>query len=389
MVNSTCNLIKLIILVLGLLFIPITLSSNNSHRTESTSARRLASLNYTNPWNIVTTPALPRGTEKLAIGYDQQNDKIWIIGGFSGQDGQQLVSFANGGFTDYGRLYFPSPIAALGQAYSQLNQYVYIIHSSYSDYTIDRFNVESATIEYNYIDIPTVATIRGCLATININDGYLVVMGGRNSSTAPFHDLNSVQLYDIGNNSWLTDIPFLQQTRADFACEVDNKNKQLYAIGGNTQNGLTIEVLQIGDISNIKNEQWRFIGNLSTYKSNHRAAVYGNDIIVVGGYTEIYTIDTSNNEVRLIGYLDVDLYSCAIIVVGNILYVFGGYAKLTENGNFELLSSWRYIHLPLSVLYSISQLRSTLVVIYCTEKHCFQQQHLQWIQRLTRQWIQP
>lgn len=305
------------------------------------ASRLLTSLNYSIFWNVVTQPSLPRGTEKMAMGYDPKNDTIWIIGGFSGLNGQQLVSFANDDFTDFTRHYFPLPTIAIGQAYRQINQYVYSIHHPDGS-SLDRFNVETATMEYDYLMIPRAVTFYGCVTSININEGYLVVMGGAPDNAT----LNNVQIYDIGNDTWLSNVPFLQLSRINFGCNVDNKNKQLYAIGGsNGDSSVTIEVLNVYNLSNIHNEEWKFIQNMSNPKGSHRTVVYGNNIIIVGGSKEIYNIDTSNNQVTEIGYLDVEAANYSgVILVNNILYVFGGYAI-----DGSLLSSWRYISLPLSI----------------------------------------
>eukprot|EP01084_Bolivina_argentea_P192949 331132_1 len=298
----------------------------------------------------ITPSPLPHNTGSAAVGYDEQNDTIWIIGGHTGIQ----IAYKDGSFIDYGWQYLPDRVYGQAQYYTQVGSVLYMIHDDGRSFDI--FDLEHVFITYDYksIRIPNNVGTSACLVFIEQDAGYLMVIGGWTTTTGV---LDYVQILNMTTNQWILTAPSLNVPRNSGACIA--YHQWTYAIGGAT-NGATswgdalnsIEVLLVNDMLNIQNQEWSFIQNLSRPMRGSRSVIYGDDILVIGGeidilsqldfaeqVDEINVIDTNTNQVRVDGNLGFKLTAVAPIVVKNILYSFGGVSVS------NVISSWRYLEI--------------------------------------------
>eukprot|EP01083_Nonionella_stella_P117680 350972_1 len=301
---------------------------------------------YTYERTIPSSPLLPRTTRSMAIAYDNMNEIFWLIGGTSGSFNKALYSLTN----DYNVFLNGTTNVSVygeGQYYSMddQHQFLYMIHAPNGN-SLNRFNIETTTIQTNYATIPTAVTFYGCLTFIAMDDGFLVLIGGLGDG------ITDVQVFDTASNGSLNGVPSMQYARSRASCASVNGN--IYAIAGYQASGVyldSVEVLNIGDdISDITAKEWSLIGYLSQGMCCSRAVVYGYQIYIVGGayydtipkyVDEIHVINALTNEIALFGYMDTVFDDTAAIMVGNVLYAFGGESD-------TVLDSWRYLSVPIT-----------------------------------------
>ena len=310
-------------------------------------------------WISVTdTPVLPRSSYGTIVGHDPSGDIICLIGGLV--NGYQLVSYnvETRDFTDHGQNYLPTYLQfhqyGFGQTYTQIGDILWM-----TDYRGNYFNTfNTKTLEFVFSNhgqylIPVDVNADACLAS---SQNYLFVVGGSNSLNGTgYNYLDLLQIYDVSLSLWKNNLPKLLEKRSSLACFVHNE--YLYAIGGvnveiNKVNYLaTVEMLFVGnDLLNIHSEQWQYIGDLSQGVRYPRAALYGHDILVIGGLNgtvtnravkEINVINTATHKITLSGTLAFPTYLTAAIVKNDIAYAFAG---LLTNG--AATNHWQYINLP-------------------------------------------
>eukprot|EP01084_Bolivina_argentea_P060505 110539_1 len=222
----------------------------------------LSVLTNSNYVNWTQSPiSLPRNGKEMAVSYDSTDDTIWLLGGLYTK---QLISFHNNTFTDFGSSNLSNYVYGNGQFYSQLQNILWMIDPYYNQ-TFCAFDVETHifTPSYASVIIPVDVGIHACLTSIdNGVNSYLFVVGGWNQNLGV---LDKLQIYNISSGEWLT--KSIPEPKQDSSCIVHIKHERLYIIGGK-RNGIyfrAIEALFIGnDLQNIDNEQWEFIGNLTT-----------------------------------------------------------------------------------------------------------------------------
>eukprot|EP01084_Bolivina_argentea_P060504 110538_1 len=190
----------------------------------------LSVLTNSNYVNWTQSPiSLPRNGKEMAVSYDSTDDTIWLLGGLYTK---QLISFHNNTFTDFGSSNLSNYVYGNGQFYSQLQNILWMIDPYYNQ-TFCAFDVETHIFTPRW----------------NQNLGVL----------------DKLQIYNISSGEWLT--KSIPEPKQDSSCIVHIKHERLYIIGGK-RNGIyfrAIEALFIGnDLQNIDNEQWEFIGNLTT-----------------------------------------------------------------------------------------------------------------------------
>eukprot|EP01084_Bolivina_argentea_P076965 139519_1 len=308
----------------------------------------LATDNY-GPWIEPTYPTLPQPSMETIAGYSSSFNTIWLLAGWKYQGGysRKVIAFntIDKTFTEHPQL----NISALSYPHTQINQYIYSmdIDSRY----FHRFNVDDATELYmnNLPQIYQTSQQYGssCLSSIDQGNGYLLVAGGYK-----YGALSDFAVFDLGTNTWFSNMPFMNNQRYFHNCIVHN-NHQLYAIGGVQQN--SIEVLDVSNPTNIQNQQWQLLANTFPYTGMWWTSlvVDGSKVVIFGGkYSDgyrgdIHVIDTLTNTMSVSGNLGISMSATAAISVGPVIYAFGG-----QNGDPSVpypdyvMDSWRYFTLP-------------------------------------------
>ena len=117
---------------------------------------------------------MPRGESRLGMGYDDQNNYIYAIGGFNYRkslvrynlNASKLIPTAtNQSCTDFGSEFFLKDVTP-GTAWTQISNIVYIVTSS----KIYTFDVFTTNIDYNYATLPTTTRGSDCVTSISLED---------------------------------------------------------------------------------------------------------------------------------------------------------------------------------------------------------------------------
>eukprot|EP01084_Bolivina_argentea_P084929 153530_1 len=286
--------------------------------------------NIYSPWTTFEypDPVLPRNSDGMAIGYDHINNRVWLLGGWPYSNKNQLVSFStkdgNFTFTDHGEYNLSQGINAVGQSYSQLEDALFMIDPNGNN--LFKFNF-TTTYFQNYKSIPPGPNSRSCLASLG--DNYLII-----------GMYTSIFILNITSNEWIFTTPDMKHGRHSHACIVHKQ--QFYVIAGWVH---STEVLYVGDLNTIQNEEFTIIQSLPEPLRYHRAINYEDDILIFGGYgsadynRNIYVITTLTNHVTTAGALNYPVSSMAPIIIYPYIYIFGGYL------NWKYLNKWQY-HIP-------------------------------------------
>eukprot|EP01083_Nonionella_stella_P082395 227425_1 len=284
---------------------------------------------------ITSTTKLPKADDAMTIGcYD--NNSIFLLGG--DRFGRQLTEYDISQDTfAFDRTFFDTSYSRSIYGisyYTQIDHMLYILVES--GLKLLSYNMKSQTITDNFVSID-VDAYYGCLAS---NSDHLFVVGGYDSNS----DLTSniLQVLYLPTKTWLNNTPTMKEKRIQFTCIVDPLSNILYAIGGaDSANNFDTytKTIEYVDTNNIISNAWSYFpGELNQPYGWMRSVWYKQLIFIVGGANgqegawsilqEVNIIDTVHNNV----YLSPDplpyaASSMSVIVVGNTLYAFGGYAS--------------------------------------------------------------
>lgn len=268
----------------------------------------------------------------------------------------------------------PYNIYGYGQAYTQINQNLYIIHpnpgNKFLVYQLadpigfqDKFDTG---INVADVTFPITVGDAACLAQTNM---YLFITGGRRDGDNNGGILNTTQVYHISENKWVT-VKAMIEPRYHHACLVTNSNPfgfptekplYLYVIGGNNGTGYSdsIHRLKVSNMGGIQEESWeRLDVRLKKGRMRLRANYdhLRNLIYVVGGMRMMdslgldYMIDiinvTMEHDRDALIMVDADkmvytLSGTGLILVDDILYAFGG----GKGTNTSYGDCWQYCQL--------------------------------------------
>ena len=296
---------------------------------------------------------MPRSDTQQAVGYDEYNNTIYLLGGLQNQ--QQLIAFHLNNNSeiisvqDIGRMYLDQDNPQIrAQQYGQLNNILYMVEYN----AIDIMWLTTTNMEYNYLSLPT-ATDNPCIISFSNQHDYLMIIGGFTNGYS-----NMVQMLNISDESWLiysgVSLPTLNQGREDAACTTINQ--KMYIIQGYGDLGYlsSIEVLDILDISNMTQASWEYFPqNLPYGAIRSRAVAYNTEIITIGGYyydngdhwpTSIHVIDTLSGTVSVVANLSYGVMSPAVIMIYPFIYAFGG-----RGIGFTDVDTWQYHEITTSV----------------------------------------
>eukprot|EP01083_Nonionella_stella_P070018 187061_1 len=295
-------------------------------------------------WITPSTPTLFRADYAMAIGSYGQS--IYILGSLNYDHVFQLTEYNISGnvFIDHGLNKFPKEVYGEGQYFTQMDNVLYMIH--YEGVILTSYDLQTDVFNDNYQTIPSNIGEYGCLTS---TDDHLYVIGGyfRNKN------LDIVQLLDLTNNIWLSGIPSLQQARCSPACAVVPSTNVLYVIGGYTytQTENHIDTIEKVSTNNIAQNSWSFINPLPR-PAKSKCILHGNNVYIIGGVgrdsnSQFEALDTV---IILDGMLETlsilpqrlpyKVWDFSVLIVDNILYIFGGY------DGTQAFDTWVYYELP-------------------------------------------
>eukprot|EP01083_Nonionella_stella_P085757 237900_1 len=298
---------------------------------------------------IIGSQRLPRATDAFNVAYDAHNDTILLIGGYPASRYRQLVLFKNHDFIFDSQYYLSldQQTSSFGQGYTVHRNHVWSTKYFGEEYV--KFNIKTYDAEVPTVTIPNQVSNANCLTSM---DGYLFHFGGIYGGS-----VSSFQIYRFNDSQWLSNVLSPQELRDNAACVV--VDYKIYLIGGKTsytQPSQRTDTIEVFDVSNIETElsstTWNYFGDSLTgaARDELRATVHGTIIYAVGGATDDYAvadvtiIDTVAAQCTAGDSLSYPIAGAACIVVGNVLYVFGGFIPPGNPENRE--NRYQYWALP-------------------------------------------
>ena len=296
-------------------------------------------------WTQPEIPTFP--SEKYSsqiVGYDSTTETIWLIGGFIVENSPSMktvhsFNLSSPAFTPHDDI--SNALLSGAQTYTQFDDMIYVISDDTSSLsnTISTIAMENGALQFTPNLLindrnTTFPTYVGVDGTFSYNDGYLLVLGGRNTSSAD--DIHrKFQILRLSDGVWIEGPP-LPQSRSRFTSQV--VDDYFYAIGGFTN--IVVRIF-VGDLQNINNGdyQWETLGDTLSdeYIEDYfmRSVVYKSDIFVLGGYdAPIDVIHTDSSPItitRNISRLISNVRRAAVVVVHDMIYVFGGWCGLCSD----------------------------------------------------------
>lgn len=156
-------------------------------------------------------------------------------------------------------------------------------------------------------------------------ENYLIVAGGHTSLTNS--RVPNVNTLNMSGCRWIASEP-LPSTDCCKMVIIDNT---VYLVGQETRTVMCANLKTL--MSGVTSGVWEILPNVPFYYSSPIAV--GNSLLVVGGRdsndwggdatTKIYCYDVTSKKWRPIGDLPEPMYYCCCIVIGNELFVLGGF----------------------------------------------------------------
>eukprot|EP01083_Nonionella_stella_P188230 693321_1 len=313
-------------------------------------------------WVVASTSLIPNTTDNQIIGYDDSNERIWLIGGSSTSNKLISYNISTNTFRHYDDI--PYSIESEGDSYTQINDtiYMHLYDQAMNDEYIATFHVYNASLSNN-TKIPKRVTNGVCIT--HRNTDFLFVLGGYDELGS--FALEYFQIFNLNDQTW-TNGPNMPQGRQSMTCIV--VNDWLYVIGGVPMSSI-IKINVAGYIDNIVNQTWIQLNDTLRPQANHiRSVLYEDDVFVIGdGFMDI--IHTKSND--QVTHTNNTSYregngSIAAIIVNSTLYAFGG-SNSNHSFQFVVLPTRKNINCTgHAICYSetISVLNEYEVNIYCS-----------------------
>eukprot|EP01083_Nonionella_stella_P028024 77163_1 len=277
----------------------------------------------------------------MAVG--SYNDSIFILGGWNNH--YQITEWVDQVFISSANVRLTDASYGGGQWYTQQSNTLYMIEPSGNAFSIFTMDTQQFVASWNGIRFegPNVGD-ESCLAS-SVN--YLFVSGGDVGLTA-------VQMFDLHASQWIENVTPMQQARAYHSCIIDEVNEELYVIGGHDGSyeayRKTIEKITV---SNIQQNAWAYIEDLTEGTIGTRAVIYEDNIYVIGGLTksaqvlmDIHVISTSSGTVTVSRTsLPYGQFGAAIILVDAVIYLFGGRRCSPCQEMQQDTDKWAYLRL--------------------------------------------
>eukprot|EP01083_Nonionella_stella_P182428 656475_1 len=259
----------------------------------------------------------------LMMAYGEHDGSIYIIGGDKHRKQLTEYDIQQNAIIDLGSSIISDDTRIGGQS-TQIGSILYMIDPSGDKLSV--FDMQSKVFENNWhsVTFPQRLDYTGCLASTT---EYLFVVGGYKL----FATLDHLQTYDLSLQTWLSTV-YMNELRQGPACLVHPvPSLRLYALGGWA--GFFRSDFESIDIdADITQQTWQNRGNLITAMNAGRCVSYSTLIFCVGGrervdafLNTIQVIDPMNGDVVTEGdTLGTGVYAPAVVLVGQIIYVFGG-----------------------------------------------------------------
>ena len=267
-----------------------------------------------------------------AVGYDQENNIIYLLGGRYWPNTRYLVEYHLNSSDNsiismtYGAGNFGNDLWFLNAGmYVQNNNILYMINK---DNTMHQFHLQTKEFNYSFTTMPI--STKPCVTTISLEHDYLILISGQNQ--------DATQIYDITTSSWISSgAPYVNNPRYDADCAVVDQTVYLIAGDPSTFNR-NIETLEVHDTTNLASYSWKIYPSTLTYgRKKPHVFTYGSDIVVVSGYedlsqccftydyaSEVEVIDTVSGSIYIDGDSGVTRESGALIFTYPYIYIFGG-----------------------------------------------------------------
>eukprot|EP01083_Nonionella_stella_P066924 176648_1 len=262
-----------------------------------------------------TLSDMSRKGDQMALGV--YNGKVFLIGGYDYNRQAMAYDTTTLQFTDLGQNALSGSIfGGKAQYYTQQGTIIYMIDTDGDDLNIYNMATDQFTSAWHALDSPVSSS--GCLASTS---SHLYVTGGDYSRQAFSH----IQVFSLSTHQWLSNAPDMKAERRRGACIVENG--YLWAFGGDIDTNERIQVA--GIISN----SWAYVDPLSETLSKIRCASWSNAIYIIGGENDLYeaktyvhVMDAITGSIRQLSddMPAINKWSSPI-VIGDILYVFGGF----------------------------------------------------------------
>ena len=247
---------------------------------------------------------MPQAIISMATGYYQNT--VYIIGSYGYPQGLMQYHINNNTFS-YNETYFPKQLTGVNtQWFVQINNTVYMTVDNGYNYpsrpdttmpaTIYTFNL--ITKKFDDFAIPKYIQARNIDACLAGHKNKLLLYYILNSvydSDTGTEYVNTVQIYNISNQSWSLAAYAMNLGRGWYSCIVSND--KLYAIGGIAGDPRIIRTPTIEYVSiiGIEDNHWSYTPkNLTLSLYRVRSVTQGYNIFVIGG-----SFDTHREEVYL------------------------------------------------------------------------------------------
>eukprot|EP01084_Bolivina_argentea_P285769 490115_1 len=170
-------------------------------------------------------------------------------------------------------------------------------------------------------------------------------MGGENEATSPFTGFNYFEIYDIINLRWTIGQP-LPRNRRYAACATISDyvylygGKNIYADASITD----IDRIYIGNMTSIATQPWEpSVATMNGFNTNFAKAVVSNDLVYIMGGVNItdgrdgiiQVMDINANMYTISVKLNTYRSSPGVIIVNNVIYIFGGSTDIGNTDSFE------------------------------------------------------
>eukprot|EP01084_Bolivina_argentea_P253662 426206_1 len=173
-------------------------------------------------WNT-STVSLIRTDYRMAVGYI--NNSIFLIGGDRNSFQVTEYNITRNEMVDHGTSAISSKIYGLGQYYTQIGHFVFMIDPEFDAITLCAYNLLTNEFEYhwNAVNIPQPVRAEGCLAG---NRDYLFVTGGRSAASGN-PGMIDFQILNLATLDWIVGSD-MNMHRRHHSCNFHYSTKTLY-----------------------------------------------------------------------------------------------------------------------------------------------------------------
>eukprot|EP01083_Nonionella_stella_P065034 170015_1 len=282
---------------------------------------------------------LPRADGDFAIGYNPYNETIYLLGGYNSR--RQFVEYDIDAqsIVDHGTNSIPMDVFSFAQYYWQVNDIIYI--KSSDNPAISTFNVKTKTFIQSHMNMTVSSpgyTVKSLISTCVVaTEEYVFIAGGRyTESGSKWVTTNDVHVYDLTGDQWIQNTRSMTHSRDEHSCIIHPDTNALYVFGGfygkDAKNNQYLSNIEKINIDNITQTPWTSVGDLTQALSTTAAVYYQHLIFIIGGWRVsdsainiVHIIDVTTDTIAVfLDPLPVVLCEVSAIVVGDMLYVFGG-----------------------------------------------------------------